>query len=646
MRSSVVLRLGASRLALLAVGVAASASPAVADTWQGYYIGVTGGYGDHQARYEDPDSDWFGTTHQYHPKGALYGLQLGRNWQTDNVAMGFEADFLGSTISRNQIYSSDDLVKNDIDWMASLRARKGFAFGDTFIYETVGLGFADFERSWTEAADVPDSWPDLGDTKVGVVAGFGVERAIGGNWSVRTEAQVFRFFDNTSVNPDGFPLNIDDIIYTLRAGVNYSFGGNGGSNRPFVQGKPFDFSGFFVGASLGGHMATVQLTDVDFNDDGSTYDLLSNGFVGGIQGGYNTQIEGFVYGLEANVNFYDGDDTTAEAGAAPFNFSGLNWSGDVKFKAGTAADNTMMYLVGGYAFADYDLSRSDGDIWDLSGTHSGFIVGTGIEHAFTPNVTGRFEATYSGIGGDTSASPTNTESFRGAAQDVTLMAGINYYLGERGPLGSGALAPVDWRGFYVGADGVFAYHQGSMFDRTNSDHGANYTLPSFGGGVGLHAGHDWQDDAFVYGLIADVTALSNEESDNDTGDRVMSSSLNWLGTLRGRAGIATGQALFFASGGLAYADAELDHSYIATPADSFHFDNSRWGWTIGLGVEKQMSDRSSFKFETLYTKFSEVGTGNGSTCSDGLVTEPCEMLGYDDTITISAGYSLRWGADQ
>lgn len=637
------------KLLLSGVGVAATlvaACPAFAGgQWEGSYLGVSVGYGDHQARYEDPFNDWYGSTHQDHQNGVIYGVQGGHNWQDRNFAWGVELDFLGTSIDREQLFDSRNRVTDEVNWVATLRPRAGFALGDTFVYHTAGLAVGDFDRSWIENGDADDSWPDLGDTKLGVAGGFGVERSIGGNWSVRTEAQALRFFENTTINGFDFPLKIDDTIFELKAGVNYALGGRNNGGGTFVQGRPFDFSGFYVGLDVGGHMATIQLSDTEYDDYGATYDLLSNGIAGALHGGWNNQINGFVYGLEAAFNFYGGDDATNDAGFSPYNTSNLNWGGDVKFKAGAAADNTMMYVSAGYAFRDYDLTREDSDIWDMSGTHSGFVVGTGIEQAFTPNLTGRIEAAYGAVGGDTAPSPTNTNRFRGAAQDVTLMAGVSYYMGENA-MGAGALAPSNWAGFYAGLDGLFAYHQGSIFDLSGYDNGGNYTVPSFGAGAGMHVGHDWQSDTFVYGLVADFAFFTNDENDTSPNNRRIASSLNWMGTVRGRAGVATGQALFYATGGVAYGDADLALEFLPAPNfSSFIFDNSRIGWTAGLGVERAISDRSSFKLETLYTKFGEESdvNGNGSpSCLSAAGLRPCEMLGYDDTITVKVGYSLRW----
>ncbi|MDZ4869160.1 MAG: outer membrane beta-barrel protein [Alphaproteobacteria bacterium] len=631
------------------VATAAAVYPAAAaGQWEGYYIGVSAGWGEDRARFEDFDGDWYDATVTFHPDGAVYGVQGGHNWQDRNFAWGIELDFAGTSIDRTDSYSSDVVVQNEVNWLATLRPRAGFALGDTFIYHTLGVAAGDFDRSWIELDDlVDDTWPDLGDMKWGVAGGFGVERAVGGNWSVRAEAQALRFFqDRSPLNLNGYAFDIDDTVFELKAGVNYAFGAQR-SGGQYVQGQPYDFSGPFAGLSLGGHMATVQLTDLEYENYGSTYDLLSNSMTGGIQGGFNRQTNGLVYGVEGSFNFFGGDDATSQFGTDPFNTSALNWGGNVKFKAGAAADNTLMYLLAGYALADYDLLReSEGDFWDISGTQSGFVVGTGIEQALTPVLTGRVEATYSAFGGDTDSSPTNTDRFRGAAQDVAVTAGVNYYFGGPRTMGTGALAPANWAGFYAGVDGQFAYHHGTIWDRVYDDNGGTYDVPSFGAGAGVHVGHDWQSDTFVYGVLADFTVYTNEEDDTSPTYRSVSSSLNWMGSVRGRAGVATGEALFYATGGIAYADADLAYEYLPAPdPDSFIFDSSRFGWTAGLGIEKALSDRSSIKFETLYTSFGEETAYDGDTCTDE-VTEPCAMEGYDDTITVNIGYSWRWNGLQ
>jgi outer membrane immunogenic protein len=306
-----------------------------------------------------------------------------------------------------------------------------------------------------------------------------------------------------------------------------------------------------------------------------------------------------------------------------------------------------MYVLGGLAVANYDdtFTEIGDDTFDMDGTYLGYVVGTGIEQAFTPNVTGRIEATYSAFGGDSVFGPaTGDGPYRGHAQEASVRAGVNYYFGDRGSLGDGALAPTaDWSGFYAGADLGFAHHMGQRFDRVYFEDGGNYDIPSFGGGAGVHAGHDWQNGHFVFGVLGDFAFYTNDEEDTSSGYREVHSALDWMATLRTRTGLATGNSLIYATGGLAVAEVELSHDDFGTPADSFNLDGTRLGGVFGLGVEHMINDRWSLKGEALYAKFLEKDAQNGQTCSDGLVTEPCEMHGYDENVTMKLGVSYRFG---
>lgn len=108
--------------------------------------------------------------------------------------------------------------------MAKLQGRVGHAVGNTVIYTSAGFAYANFERSWTEYRDVPDSWPDLGAGKVGIVLGFGLEQAINERLSISGAFTSSLFGENTSVNARGFPLRINDKIDELTVAVNYKLG--------------------------------------------------------------------------------------------------------------------------------------------------------------------------------------------------------------------------------------------------------------------------------------------------------------------------------------------------------------------------------------------------------------------------------------
>jgi opacity protein-like surface antigen len=619
--------------------------------WSGSYIGVSGGMADHQARYDDITNDWFGATHDHNNRGYLLGLQGGHNWQNGPVVFGVEADFSFLAADNKQIYSSDVIQKDKANWMGTLRGRAGLGLDRTFLYVTGGLAVADFDRSWTEFNDVPDSWSSMGGTKLGVIGGIGIERALTGNLTLKSETLIAKFGGNSSTNPDGFNMITDDTVFVSRVGLNYRFGAVESAEGSY-EGTPHDFSGAYVGASLGGHMATVSDTDVSYSKFGSTYDHLSYGPLAGFQAGYNIQNGAAVYGIEADLLWAGGNrkfDQARPGSTAEYTFnSGLNWKGALKARSGVAAGNMMMYVLGGLAFANYDSDVFDveqSETFDASGTHLGMIVGGGMEYAISPNLTTRLEATYTAMSGDTVVGTSGSRLMRAHAQDFAVTMGVNYYIGDRSEEGSGAIAPTtDWSGIYAGLQLAGIHNMNKTFDRVYDDHGGDYDLPSFGAGAGVALGADFQHDRYVFGVVGDFAVASNKESDADISEeRKFESELNWQATLRARSGLATGNSLIYLTGGLALADANSASLDLGTPAESFEFDKVRFGGVAGIGVEHKISENISLATEILYTRYLSQSDGNGDTCNVSFGgTEPCEQDTKDSTVTAKIGLNYRF----
>jgi outer membrane immunogenic protein len=90
--------------------------------------------------------------------------------------------------------------------------------------------------------------------------------------------------------------------------------------------------------------------------------------------------------------------------------------------------------------------------------------------------------------------------------------------------------------------------------------------------------------------------------------------LRWFGTLRGRFGYTTGTALWYVTGGLAYAEIETNASVAGTttfigiaPINTFvgalSSSSVRTGTTVGAGVEASLGGGLSVKAEYLYMDF-------------------------------------------
>ncbi len=185
------------------------------------------------------------------------------------------------------------------------------------------------------------SWPDLGDTKVGLIGGFGVEHAFSGRWTARFEGLLAHFDENETVNEDEYSLLTSDTIATARLAINYRFGEQPDAGvAPYAYGTPSDFSGFYVGGNLGGAFGIVSQTDVEYWEYGATYDHRSEGFTGGGQVSYDAKSGAGLYGAVADFNlfsnskdqdYFDPEDPDYEIRTA------INWMASLRAKAGLVA---------------------------------------------------------------------------------------------------------------------------------------------------------------------------------------------------------------------------------------------------------------------------------------------------------------------
>jgi outer membrane immunogenic protein len=150
-----------------------------------------------------------------------------------------------------------------------------------------------------------------------------------------------------------------------------------------------------------------------------------------------------------------------------------------------------------------------------------------------------------------------------------------------------------WAGPYLG--GNLGYDWGSVSN--------NPTKPSgFSGGA--QAGYNWQSGPWVFGVEGDIQATGADDT-----FAPWKFSNPWFGTVRGRAGYAFSNILFYGTGGLAFGELR---------GETFGMSESHVtaGWTLGAGTEFGIAQNWSAKIEYLYvdlsdSRFSITGTTNG-----------------------------------
>jgi outer membrane immunogenic protein len=197
-------------------------------SWTGFYVGLNAGYGFGNSSWTTP----VGSVGSYTMNGALAGGTIGGNYQIGQFVVGAEGDIDWQNlrgVSQNGFCGIAAVggCATASDWLATLRARAGFAADRALFYVTGGGAFTDIKPS-TGALSYG------GGTEVGWTGGGGVEYAITDNWTAKVEYLYASFQKATCNAASCAPVNAAPTFAIapasvtfhenlVRAGVNYKF---------------------------------------------------------------------------------------------------------------------------------------------------------------------------------------------------------------------------------------------------------------------------------------------------------------------------------------------------------------------------------------------------------------------------------------
>ena len=217
---------------------------------------------------------------------------------------------------------------------------------------------------------------------------------------------------------------------------------------PAPASSAYDWTGFYLGLH-GGYAwgeSDVELSEAVLGGIGET-SIDLEGWLAGVQGGFNYQMGRFVVGIEADASWSDIDGSSSEDGdiGGPVTYNSdleLEWLASVRLRGGFAIDRALIYGTGGVAFAqmnyDYDISPVPPGPALISGSidenMTGYTVGGGVEYAATQNFTVKLEYLYTDLGDfDDSTTlvgdpvlPDGTYSIDGDVSFHTVKLGVNY----------------------------------------------------------------------------------------------------------------------------------------------------------------------------------------------------------------------------
>ena len=229
-------------------------------------------------------------------------------------------------------------------------------------------------------------------------------------------------------------------------------------------GAPWNWTGFYVGGNVGyswGRSDTTQTLSGGAVAFSASDKFGMNGFLGGVQLGYNWQLNNrWLVGLEADFQWtgQDGNTTaTCLAAACPSGFTlstnnslalseKLKWLGTVRGRVGALVTPTwLVYGTGGLAYGrvgwEANLTGSSGfaaasTAFSGSQTKTGWTLGLGVEGVISGQWTGKIEYLYVDLGtisgGPVSTAPiliggvAGTYGFSSRITDNILRVGLNY----------------------------------------------------------------------------------------------------------------------------------------------------------------------------------------------------------------------------
>lgn len=162
---------------------------------------------------------------------------------------------------------------------------------------------------------------------------------------------------------------------------------------------------------------------------------------------------------------------------------------------------------------------------------------------------------------------------------------------------------ANWAGFYAGVIGGGGWGSARQTDRLGFDSGS---FDISGGLVGLTWGMNWQRGALVFGTESDFSYSTIGGSTAGTVSACGGAparcdfELRWLGTSRLRVGWAVDRFLPYITAGLASGRLHGEEGTSILAGRFGEGNRSRFGWTVGAGLEMMVAPKWTAKVDYLY----------------------------------------------
>jgi outer membrane immunogenic protein len=179
---------------------------------------------------------------------------------------------------------------------------------------------------------------------------------------------------------------------------------------------------------------------------------------------------------------------------------------------------------------------------------------------------------------------------------------------------SAPVAVYNWTGFYLGIEGGGAWGRSKHVGADPAFSGVEIASFNLSGGLfGATAGYNWQaiGSPWVFGIEGDWSWTNKKGSAHDLAPFnnvfVQETKEKWFATFRGRVGYAWDRWMLYATGGGAVARINASEFNSTNPTFGVYDSKTRFGWTLGAGVEGAIAGNWTAKAEYLYVDYGKIG---------------------------------------
>jgi outer membrane immunogenic protein len=257
---------------------------------------------------------------------------------------------------------------------------------------------------------------------------------------------------------------LKSVLFGTAIGLLSAVGANAADLTPpaappiYIPPRTFTWAGPYLGATAGyanGFHTFDDLGGAFLGYPGLSSDQ-SKGFAAGGTLGFNLQAGSLVYGLEADLSWLSNKTTYVDPNGAINNFypsetNRVNDLGTVRGRLGLAVDRTLFYFTAGLAIGEvantalynsFKFPTFSTPSFNIDSTRVGWVVGSGLEYALTPNWTVKGEAIYAQLNSTVASwvSPGSPTFPANAVYNVRfntsvaiVRAGLNYKFDWFGP---------------------------------------------------------------------------------------------------------------------------------------------------------------------------------------------------------------------